>query len=65
MTHPLTCMRKRAYATERAAQSVIFAIRARNQDSERLQPYKCDVCTRWHIGALPPSLVMASPPAAA
>jgi hypothetical protein len=49
----LACMRKKAYASEQAAQSVIFKMRARQQDTERLTPYRCDHCERWHLGRRP------------
>lgn len=49
-THPLTCMRKRRYASEQAALGVVYKMRARHQDTERLAPYRCDCCKHWHLG---------------
>lgn len=64
-SHPLTCLRKRRYDNEAGAWSIIFKMRARGQDTERLQPYRCDYCKRWHIGSLPPTLVSHPPLGAA
>lgn len=52
----LSCYRKRHYANEREAWSVIFKMRARQQDTERLVPYCCDTCRLWHLGRTPTRL---------
>lgn len=46
----LACLRKRKFSSESACMSVIFKLRARNQDTEKLKPYLCDFCRRWHLG---------------
>lgn len=59
---PTACYRKRQYVNEREAWSVIFKMRARHQDTERLRPYRCDHCLHWHLGRSPPSLKLEMPP---
>lgn len=46
----VTCLRKKSFKNEKAAWSVIFTLRARGQDTERLIPYRCDFCREWHLG---------------
>jgi len=53
MHHPLSCMRKRKYDNEAEAWSVIFRMRARGQDTERLVPYSCAYGGHWHLGRMP------------
>lgn len=48
--HPTACLHRRAYTTEAAAQSVIFNLRARGSDTERLRAYPCETCSKWHLG---------------
>jgi hypothetical protein len=45
-----TCLRKKAYETDHKAWSCIFSLRARGQDTERLAPYRCEHCRKWHLG---------------
>lgn len=52
--HPLDCMRKKHFASEGAADGVIYNMRARNQDTERLESYKCPHCGDWHLRQRPP-----------
>lgn len=57
------CLRRKAYATETAAQSVIFSLRARNADTERLRAYLCEACSKWHLGReLAPAVVKVKIP---
>ena len=60
-SHPLTCLRKRRYENEAEAWRVIWKMRARNQDTNRLQPYPCQYCKGHHLGRLPPGLVSHPP----
>ena len=53
----ITCVHRKAYASEAAAWAVIYALRARNQDCERLRPQKCDVCPAWHLAKRAPGYV--------
>jgi hypothetical protein len=51
-----SCLKKRKYVNEPEAWSVIFKMRAKGQDTERLQPYQCDHCKQWHLGRTPTRL---------
>ena len=44
------CKNKRPFPCAMAAQSVIYSLRARGQDTERLTPYHCTRCNHWHLG---------------
>lgn len=52
----VSCARKKDYHSEAKAWSVVFKIRAEGGDTERLQPYLCDYCKRWHLGRRPARL---------
>lgn len=58
---PLSCLRKKRFDSEADSWSAIFRMRARNQDTERLVPYKCDYCHQWHLGRTPPRMVTEMP----
>lgn len=47
------CYRKKRFPSESAAQSVIFALKARGSDVDRLKAYKCEMCSCWHLGHTP------------
>lgn len=51
------CMKRRAYPSEAAAQSVIYNMRARKQDVERLKPELCQYCYKWHLKRVPRGVV--------
>lgn len=51
-----SCATKRRYPSEAKAWSVIFNMRARGQDTERLNPFRCDHCHDWHLGRRPSSM---------
>jgi hypothetical protein len=44
----LSCLRKKTYASESAANAVVFRLRA--MGTTGLETYKCSVCAGWHIG---------------
>jgi len=52
----IACIGKRRYESEPEAWSVIFKMRARGQDTERLIPKRCEFCRRWHLGRVPSPL---------
>lgn len=45
----LSCMRKKPFSSEIEAQSAIYRMRARNQDTELLESYECGTCKQWHL----------------
>lgn len=47
---PMACLRKKRFDTEEKARSVIFNMRARQQDTKNLAPYECAYCRKWHLG---------------
>lgn len=55
----IRCMHKKQYASEAAARGVIYALRARNQDCDRLRPVKCELCHAWHLMKQPPGFIPA------
>jgi hypothetical protein len=52
-SQPVTCVKKKRFDNEERAWSAIFNMRARGQDTERLAPYRCVHCDRWHLGRQP------------
>lgn len=53
----VACIKKKQYTSEAESWAVIFRMRAKGQDIERLQPYRCDHCTHWHLGRTPPGAI--------
>lgn len=51
----LACAHKKRYPSETAAWSVIFTLRAKGRDTERLTPFQCEFCSKWHLGRKPRS----------
>lgn len=58
----IRCLGKKSYASETAARSVISALRARNQDCDRLRPVKCELCHAWHLAKQAPGFVADDSP---
>lgn len=54
-------MRRKPFRNEQAALSVIYALRARDQDADGLEPFLCATCGKWHLRRRP-KFVMPSPP---
>lgn len=55
------CLKKKKYATKAAAESVIYSLRARGQDTERLEAQPCDLCKGYHLGHKPRPPYEAAP----
>jgi hypothetical protein len=46
----ITCAKKKRYASQAAADSVIFSMRVRGSDLvDRLEPKACEGCNGWHL----------------
>lgn len=48
-TNPLTCQRKRKFATRREAKDEVKRLRHK-QDVWRVHAFYCLVCRCWHVG---------------
>lgn len=48
----VACLRKKKFASEAAAQSVIYRMRAQGSDTKGLAIQKCPLCGGWHIRAI-------------
>lgn len=44
----IACMRRKSYASEAAARSIVYRIRAQGS-GERVEPYHCGLCSKWHL----------------
>ena len=45
----IVCLRRKRYASFNAAQSVIYGMRAKGNDTHGLTPSKCPLCNGWHL----------------